>query len=78
MVSLLQFRIDKSRAQAKEWRISELTLLQTAALGGWPGAWFAMQQFRHKSKKQNFQVQLFVATMINFALLLIAVIALNR
>ena len=78
IVSLIQFRVDKSRAQEKSWRISELTLLQTAAVGGWSGAWFGVKQFRHKSKKQNFQIRLVVATIINFALLLIAVVALNH
>jgi len=76
-ISWLQFRSDKRRARAKEWRIPEITLLQTAALGGWPGAWYAVRRFRHKSMKQSFQIQLFVATMTNFALLLMVMIALN-
>lgn len=48
------FGIDKARAEAGAWRISEGTLLQLAFLGGTPGAYAGRALFRHKTRKQPF------------------------
>ena len=45
---------DKRRAKQNEWRIPEANLHFWALLGGWPGAFIAQQQFRHKTKKLSF------------------------
>jgi uncharacterized membrane protein YsdA (DUF1294 family) len=45
---------DKRRAQRNEWRIPEANLHFWALIGGWPGAFVAQQQFRHKTKKLSF------------------------
>ena len=45
---------DKRRAKQNEWRIPETNLHFLAMLGGWPGAFIAQQQFRHKTKKLSF------------------------
>lgn len=45
---------DKRRAQRNEWRIPEANLHFWALIGGWPGAFIAQQQFRHKTKKLSF------------------------
>ena len=45
---------DKRRAQRNEWRIPEANLHFWSLLGGWPGAFVAQQQFRHKTKKYSF------------------------
>lgn len=45
---------DKRRAQRKEWRIQEANLHFWSLVGGWPGAFIAQQQFRHKTKKRSF------------------------
>lgn len=58
LLSLASYRCyvsDKRRAQQKSWRISENALQLTALLGGWPGAFLAQRQFRHKVSKPGFQ-----------------------
>lgn len=62
--TILAFAIDKSRAVAGSWRIREATLLQLAALGGWPGALSARHRFRHKTRKQPFATYLQLIAMI--------------
>ncbi|MFP7493353.1 DUF1294 domain-containing protein [Terribacillus saccharophilus] len=46
--------IDKQRAKAHEWRISERRLWITAIIGGALGGWLGMQMFRHKTKHNAF------------------------
>ncbi len=48
------FGIDKARAEAGAWRISEETLLWLAFLGGIGGAYAGRALFRHKTRKQPF------------------------
>ncbi len=48
------FGIDKARAEAGAWRISEGTLLRMAFFGGTPGAYAGRALFRHKTRKQPF------------------------
>jgi len=52
------FGIDKARAEAGAWRISEGTLLRLAFFGGTPGAYAGRALFRHKTRKQPFSGQL--------------------
>lgn len=47
---------DKRRAKRNDWRIPEASLHFWSLLGGWPGAFIAQQQFRHKTKKLPFQI----------------------
>ena len=47
---------DKRRAQRNEWRITEANLHFWSLAGGWPGAFIAQKQFRHKTKKLSFQL----------------------
>jgi uncharacterized membrane protein YsdA (DUF1294 family)/cold shock CspA family protein len=47
---------DKRRAKRNEWRIPEANLHLWALVGGWPGAFIAQQQFRHKTKKVSFLI----------------------
>ncbi|WP_371747542.1 DUF1294 domain-containing protein [Terribacillus sp. DMT04] len=57
IVNLLLFSwmaIDKRRARAHAWRISEKRLWITAVIGGAAGGWMAMQIFRHKTKHTAF------------------------
>ncbi|HEY0148260.1 MAG TPA: DUF1294 domain-containing protein [Allosphingosinicella sp.] len=56
MVAL--FWIDKQRARAGLWRVSEGNLLALAAIGGTPGAFLARHLFRHKTRKQPFTTYL--------------------
>ena len=47
---------DKRRAQEGEWRVSEAQLHLLELLGGWPGAWMAQRQLRHKCSKAGYLI----------------------
>ncbi len=47
---------DKDRAGANQWRISEAELHFTELLGGWPGAFIAQRQLRHKCLKTSYLI----------------------
>ncbi|HBM85591.1 MAG TPA: DUF1294 domain-containing protein [Opitutae bacterium] len=46
---------DKRRAQMAGRRVSEATLHLLELAGGWPAAFVAQQQFRHKTAKRSYQ-----------------------
>lgn len=50
------YHSDKERATSGAWRIPESTLHLLALLGGWPGAFLAQRQLRHKTAKASFQI----------------------
>lgn len=50
------YGLDKRRAAADRWRISEATLQWLAFFGGWPGGLLAQRTFRHKTHKLKFQL----------------------
>ena len=54
--ALVLMLADKIKAQNNLWRISERTLMLTAALGGSVGALIGMYLFRHKTKHPKFTV----------------------
>ena len=47
---------DKRQAALHRGRISELTLLAAAAIGGSAGIWIGMYLFRHKTRKPLFSI----------------------
>lgn len=49
------YSVDKKRARAKEWRISEQFLHLLELAGGWPGAFLAQRGLRHKCSKGSYQ-----------------------
>ena len=49
---------DKIRARNGAWRISEMTLMLTAALGGSVGVHMGMYLFRHKTRHPKFTLKL--------------------
>jgi uncharacterized membrane protein YsdA (DUF1294 family)/cold shock CspA family protein len=55
-ISYGSYALDKRRARAKEWRISEAGLHVTELLGGWPGAFLAQRRLRHKCSKGSYQM----------------------
>ena len=63
VVAFIAYALDKSAARNNRWRTKESTLHALGFAGGWPGALFAQQIFRHKYKKQAFQ-QVFWFTVI--------------
>eukprot|EP00913_Durusdinium_trenchii_P001214 g1117.t1 len=62
------FWYDKHQAKTGGWRVPERTLQGTAALGGWPAGYVAMEMFHHKTKKQSFRVGYHAATAANVGL----------
>lgn len=65
LVAWLLYAFDKSAAMNQRWRTTEGTLLLAGLLGGWPGAWIAQRQFRHKNRKQPFQAAFWMTVVIN-------------
>lgn len=56
--TFMLFGLDKFRAEAGGWRVSEVTLLGWALLGGSVGAYAGRALFRHKTRKQPFSSHL--------------------
>lgn len=69
---------DKQAAMQNAQRISEQHLLLMSALGGWTAAWFAAQNFRHKTQKQPFNTYFKLCIVIHFVLIGFAVFAQQR
>jgi len=55
VVTLWLYAADKNAARAGRWRIPESNLHLLSLLGGWPTAWLAQQNMRHKSSKTEFR-----------------------
>lgn len=68
-VSFFMYALDKRAARRGAWRRPEATLHLTEIAGGWPGALLAQHVFRHKTKKQPFQVVFWCAVIVNCAAL---------
>lgn len=64
MVTVAAFAIDKRRSSTGAWRIPESRLLWFAVLGGSPGAFWARNRFRHKTRKQPFVGRLHLIAMV--------------
>lgn len=70
-ISLFLFGTDKHRAIEGRWRIPEVILLSTAALGGSIGAIIGMYAFHHKLRKSKFSFGLPIILISQLILLLI-------
>lgn len=69
LVTFCAFGLDKWRAGRSGQRVSELTLVWLAALGGWPGGLIGMNVFRHKTAKWTFKLKYALALIPCAALL---------
>lgn len=56
VVALLLSAIDKACARKAIWRVSEVTLLLSAVLGGSVGLLLGILLFRHKTKHNQFRI----------------------
>lgn len=54
LLALILYGVDKAKAKANAWRISEKTLLGAGFFGGSVGALLGMKLFRHKTKHWYF------------------------
>jgi uncharacterized membrane protein YsdA (DUF1294 family)/cold shock CspA family protein len=55
LLAYAAYALDKRRARANQWRISEAWLHSLELLGGWPGAFLAQRRLRHKCSKASYQ-----------------------
>ena len=67
VLAVLLYGMDKSAAVNNRWRTQESTLHFVGLVGGWPGALFAQDVFRHKSSKAEFQSVFWVTVVLNCA-----------
>lgn len=74
ILSFSLYGIDKNKAQKGKWRISEKTLLLSAALFGGIGAFCGMHIFHHKTRHWYFRlfVPMFMVLQIAVILFVIA------
>lgn len=66
IITAATFYLDKRSAKFSGWRTPEKKLLGLAAIGGTPAAYWAINKFRHKSKKPSFKSQLFIIAILQF------------
>jgi len=64
-MAFFMYFLDKSAATKGAWRTPENTLHLVSIVGGWPGAIFAQQTFRHKTKKTTFRAIFWVTVFLN-------------
>ena len=67
LVCIVVYRADKQRAGTGARRVPERTLHLLGFLGGWPGAWYARQRFRHKTQKLSFRVTFWAVVLMHIA-----------
>ena len=56
VITFLVYGLDKSKAKARQWRISEAQLIFLAVIGGSVGALAGMKVFHHKTRKPKFKI----------------------
>ena len=65
VICFAMFAFDKRAAVAGRRRLSERSLLWSAAACGWPGGWLAQRWLRHKSSKASFRWRFLAAVLLN-------------
>ena len=64
LIAFAAFGLDKAKARRGQYRIAESTLLLFAFLGGTLGAYAGRSLFRHKTRKQPFNSNLFTIAVL--------------
>lgn len=70
VIAFAAYGIDKWKAKHGKWRISEMTLILLAFIGGALGALFGMKVFRHKTQHWKFRVLVPLALVLWIAAML--------
>lgn len=68
ITSFLLYGIDKYKAKNGRWRISEITLLLMAVIGGSIGAWAGMRLWHHKTMHKKFKYGIPIIIILQVAL----------
>ncbi|QIK70568.1 DUF1294 domain-containing protein [Erysipelothrix sp. HDW6C] len=68
ILATLLMRLDKRNATQHRMRISEITFVYLAFLGGFPGILMGGTLFHHKTKKRTFQLKIIFAALLHGAL----------
>ncbi|UYG05898.1 DUF1294 domain-containing protein [Halomonas sp. LR3S48] len=69
VITFAMYGIDKAAAGKGGRRTPEATLLFAGLIGGWPGALIAQRLFRHKTRKQPFQIIFWCGVVVNCGVL---------
>ncbi len=69
-ITFVAFGIDKMKAKAGSWRISEKTLLGLSLVGGSLGGFLGMKSFRHKTKHKVFYMGIPAMMVLHIIILL--------
>lgn len=69
LMTFAAYALDKNAAKSNRRRTPENTLFLFGLAGGWPGAIFAQQLFRHKSNKREFQTIFWLTVLLNCGVL---------
>ena len=68
------YGLDKAKAKANKWRISEATLIGCAFLMGGIGSLLGMSVFRHKTQHIKFKLLVPIATILNITIIVAALL----
>lgn len=71
VVTFFAFGLDKSKSKKNNWRISEISLIVLALLGGSAGGLLGMVVFRHKINKIKFSLGIPLLYILNKILMLV-------
>jgi len=74
----LTYWVDKRRAVADKWRVSEKTLHLLGLFCGWPGAQLAQTWLRHKTQKMSFRVVYWLTVLLHLFLIFFGRFYFNR
>ena len=78
LLVFLIYGLDKLKAKAERWRISEKTLLLLALFFGGTGALIGMGVFHHKTQHRKFTIGVPLLTLLNYAIIGAALWLINR
>lgn len=65
LITFIVYGIDKNKAQNKQWRIPESTLIFLSLIGGGLGSLISMVIFKHKLSKKKFYIGIPLIIIIN-------------
>lgn len=74
LITLMLYKIDKTRAQKNRWRIKEVTLLTFPWTFGFIGAILGLYVLRHKTKHWYFVANTILTTLVHVGLLIFVIV----